>query len=127
MEWTEWARIGLYCLWIIMAALVVKLLVLRERWKHPLRGNGPMLWAMLLILLSVEWTRARNIEDAPPPFVPALSLSYLATFLILYWLWRQMELIPAWIRKHLPWRRTAADYTMKEHDEHVDHHERPGR
>jgi len=116
VEWSEVARVVLYCLWFVIAGLVVKLLATRRRWRHPLRGNGPMLWAMLLILASVEWTRARNIADAPPPFVPALGLSYLATALILYWLWRQMELIPRWLRQHLPWRRTHADYTLKEHD-----------
>lgn len=124
MDLAEIARIALYGVWLVMAALIIKVLIYRKRWRHPFRGNGPVLFALLLVLISVEWTRARNIADAPPPYVPALALSWVATLLLMYWLWRQMELIPRWIRTHIPWRRTTADYTIEEHDDHA--HERPG-
>lgn len=103
--WYELVRIGLYVLWFVIAALVVKLLIVRGRWRHPLRENSPMLVAILLMVVSVEISRARNISDAPPPYTPPLLINIVVTLLIGYWLWQQMELIPRWLRTHLRIRR----------------------
>lgn len=119
MPWYDYLRVALFIAWGVILLLTVKLLLTRRRWRHPLRGNGPMLYALFLILLGVEWARARNIEESPPPYTPSLLLTSAATLLILWWLWRQMELIPRWIRAHVPWRRTSADYSMKEHEHHA--------
>lgn len=119
MAWYDYVRIALYALWFVIPLLVVKLLATRKRWRQPLRGNGPMLWALLLMVVASEVARARNIaagQRTPPPYLPSLVIITAATFLILYWLWRQMELVPRWLRRHLPWRRTRADYTTEEHD-----------
>lgn len=118
MAWYDVVRVVLYTLWFVMAGLVVKLLVVRRRWRHPLRGNGPMLVALLLILVNTEITRARNIGAAPPPYLPSVITIVVATLLVLWWLWRQMELIPRWIREHVPWHRKQADYSWEEHVTH---------
>jgi hypothetical protein len=123
VPWYDYLRLALFVLWgAILLPLTVKLLITRRRWRHPLRGNSPMLWALLLLLAGVEWARARNIAvgaETPPPFIPSLLLSTVATLLIIWWLWRQMELIPRWIREHIRWRRTRADYTIEEHEHHA--------
>jgi uncharacterized membrane protein len=120
VSWDSPLLYVLYALWVVIALLTVKLLVTRRRWRHPLRGNGPMLFALLLSLVNTEIARGRTIQDAhaatPPPYWPSVVVTYVVTMLIVYWLWRQMELIPSWIRRHLPWRRSRADYTMEEHD-----------
>lgn len=125
MPWYEYVRIALFISWGIIILLTVKLLWVRARWKHPLRGNGPMLYALLLMLVGVEWARAGNIRDAPPPHTPVLFLSVAATGLILVWLWQQMELLPRWLRDHIRLRRkinpptpSPADYTKEEDRQH---------
>lgn len=123
MPWYDYLRIALFVAWGIIFLLTVKLLVTRQRWRHPLRGNGPMLYALALTMGAVEWSRARNIaagDTAPPPFVPSLLLTTAATLLIMWWIWRQMELIPRWLRAHIPWRRTTADYSPKEQERHAE-------
>lgn len=111
MSWDSPIIYLLYALWVVIALLVLKLLVTRKRWRHPLRGSGPMLFALLLSLVNTEVARGRTIQDAhentPPPYWPSVAVSYVVTLLILYWLWRQLELIPRWLRQHLLRRREA--------------------
>jgi hypothetical protein len=122
---SPWYRAVLWAIYIVtilIVLLTVKLLVTRRRWRHPLRGNGPMLWALIIGLVATEIARAHNLSlghDNPPPYFPALIAVLAETLLILYWLWRQLELIPRWLRQHVPWRRKRADYTSEEHDRHV--------
>lgn len=125
MPWYEYVRIALFISWGVMVLLTAKLLVVRSRWRHPLRGNGPMLYALLLVLVSVELARSRNITESPPPFVPSLLLSVVATVLITVWLWQQMELLPKWLREHIRLSRkknpptpSPADYTIEEDIQH---------
>lgn len=127
-EWFDWVRLALYVSWGVMILLIVKLLVVRARWRHPFRGNGPMLWALLLLLISTELSRARNInagQETPPPYVPSLILVVIVTVLIYVWLWQQMELLPRWLRTHIlrrrqdnPPRPSPADYTQEEDRRH---------
>lgn len=127
-EWYDWVRLTLYVSWGVMILLIVKLLIHRARWRHPFRGNGPMLWALLLLLISTELSRARNIDAGkatPPPYLPSLVLVVIVTVLIYVWLWQQMELLPRWLRNHIHLRRkrnpprpSPADYTREEDVRH---------
>jgi hypothetical protein len=127
-EWYDWIRLALYVSWVVMIGLTIKLLVVRSRWRHPFRGNGPMLWALLLLLISTEMSRARNIsagDRTPPPYLPSLLLVCVVTVLIMVWLWQQMELLPRWLREHIHLRRrrnpprpSPADYTNEEDVQH---------
>ena len=131
-EWFDWVRLVLYISWVVMILLIVKLLAVRSRWRHPFRGNGPMLWALLLLLISTELARARNIdagEATPPPYLPSLVMVIVVTLLVYVWLWQQMELLPQWLRTHIRVRRTRnpprpspADYTEQEDWEHGTQH-----
>lgn len=114
-----------YALQLLIVLLTLKLLVTRKRWRHPLRGNGPMLWALIVSLIATEIARAHNLSlgiDNPPPYFPSIIAVLVETLLIFYWLWRQLELIPRWLRRVLPWHRTKADYTLEEHED--DSHQR---
>lgn len=122
--WYDLVRLVLYVLWGVMALLVIKLLITQSRWRHPLRGNGPMLWALLLLLLSTELARARNLHQAGPPYLPSLLATTAATLLITYWLWQQLELLPRWLRRPLRRRRGRRDAAAGTRDTGV-HHTKP--
>lgn len=108
MTWYLALRLVLYVLWGIIGLLVVKLLIVHGRWRHPLRGNGLMLWALLLLLANAELARAQHLaHDDKPPWPWSVLPIALATVGILVWLWRQLELIPRWLRQHLLRRREA--------------------
>lgn len=64
MPWYEYVRITLFIAWGLIILLTVKLLWVRARWRHPFRGNGPMLYAMLMVLIGVELARSRNITES---------------------------------------------------------------
>lgn len=105
MTWYDALRVVVYAVSVLIIMLTIKLLLTRRRWRHPLRGNGPMLCALLVSLAATELARARNIGQAPPPYLPSLIAVLVETLLILWWLWSQLELIPRWVRQHLSRRR----------------------
>lgn len=124
----------LYILWLLIGGLVVRLIISRRAWRYPLRGIGPMLWSLLLLLVNSEITRAHyiNTHQKPPPPLPAsIALILAATGLILFWLIRQLELVPRWLRMLLSRGRqrrgvaTSAENAgaHRHHDTEEDHHD----
>lgn len=102
--WYDYWRLALLAPTIIIALLVLKLLVTKHRGErlprvcYPLRGNTPMYLGLFALLVSSAIARARNVQESEPPNILQLVVVTIAMLLIIVWLWKNLEILPDWLR-----------------------------
>lgn len=108
--WYDYWRLALLGPTIIIAMLVIKLLLTKHRGErlpricYPFRGNTPMYLGLLALLISSAIARARNVQESEPPNIGQLLVVTIAMLLIIVWLWKNLEILPDWLRGHRPHR-----------------------